>query len=123
MTETNSPGAAGQSLDTGAIIHSAAGIISLVMGALMYFHDWALPVFAGLMILSAVSAIAISWRSNAWVPGHWLAMLPLAGILIGYFFSGWGYTLAYICLWVAFVHFVIRGVQKLRESKPGTGKI
>ena len=117
MTDNNGSEAYGQSLDMGAIIHSSAGIISLVMGGLMYVYDWALPIFGGLMILSATSAIAISWRSNAWVPGHWLAMLPVAGIAIGYFFASWGYTLAYVCLWIAFVHFVIRGVQAMRESK------
>ena len=118
MTDKHSPGNAQPTLDAGAVIHSSAGIISLVVGGLMYFYAWALPVFAGLMILSAVSAIAISWRSDAWVPGHWLAMLPVAGILVGYFLADWGYTLAYICLWIAFVHFVVRGMQKMRESKP-----
>jgi len=117
MTDKNESDTQGQTLDMGAIIHSSAGIISLVMGGLMYVYDWALPIFAGLMILSAVSAIAISWRSNALVPGHWLAMLPVAGIVIGYFFSSWGYTLAYVCLWIAFMHFVIRGVQAVRASK------
>jgi hypothetical protein len=116
MRDKNPPETTGQTLDIGAIIHSSAGIICLLMGALMYFYAWALPVFSGLMILSAVSAIAISWRSDAWVPGHWLAMLPVAGIAIGYFLADWGYTLAYICLWIAFVHFVIRGVQAMRAS-------
>ena len=116
MSDKNSPDAAGQALDIGAIIHSSAGIICLLMGALMYFYAWALPVFSALMILSAVSAIAISWRSDAWVPGHWLAMLPVAGIAIGYFLADWGYTLAYICLWIAFLHFVVRGVQAMRAS-------
>ena len=117
MADAQGPGAAKSKLDAGAIIHSSAGIISLVAGALMYFYDWALPVFAGLMILSAVSAVAISWRSDAWVPGHWLAMLPVAGIAIGYYLADWGYTLAYICLWIAFIHFVVRGVQKVREGR------
>lgn len=117
MTDKNDLETQRQTLDMGAIIHSSAGIISLVMGGLMYVYDWALPFFAGLMILSAVSAIAISWRSKAWVAGHWLAMLPVAGIAIGYFYANWGYTLAYACLWVAFVHFVIRGAQAMRESK------
>ncbi|NCF20191.1 MAG: hypothetical protein GWP63_18305 [Haliea sp.] len=107
----------GQTLDVGALIHSSAGIISLVLGGLMYFYGWAQPIFAGLMILSAVSAIVISWRSDAWVPGHWLAMLPIIGIAIGYSLADWGFTLAYVCLWIAFLHFVIRGVQALRESK------
>jgi hypothetical protein len=117
MTDKSSPEAQGQALDIGALVHSSAGIISLLMGALMYFYDWALPIFAGLMILSAVSAVAISWHSNAWVPGHWLAMLPVAGIAIGYFIADWGYTMAYIFLWIAFAHFVIRGVQAMRETK------
>jgi len=116
MSDKNSSDAAGQTLDIGAIIHSSAGIICLLMGALMYFYAWALPVFSALMILSAVSAIAISWRSDAWVPGHWLAMLPVTGIAIGYFLADWGYTLAYICLWIAFVNFVVRGVQAMRAS-------
>jgi len=117
MNDNSTPEATGQKLDVGALIHSSAGIISLLMGGLMYVYAWALPVFSGLMILSAVSAIAISWRSDAWVPGHWLAMLPVAGIAIGYFLADWGYTLAYICLWIAFTHFVIRGVQAMRADK------
>ena len=115
MTESVDPDTQEQGVDIGALIHSGAGIIALVMGGLMYSYDWALPIFAGLMILSAVSAVAISWHSDAWVPGHWLAMLPVIGIVIGYFFANWGFTLAYICLWIAFIHFVIRGVQKMRE--------
>ncbi|MEP5566496.1 MAG: hypothetical protein ABJN62_01555 [Halioglobus sp.] len=103
-------------LDLGALIHSAAGIIALVLGGLMYTRDWALPLFSGLMILSAVSAVWISWRQDAWVPGHWLAMLPIIGIALGYFIAPWGYTLAYVCLWIAFLHFVIRGAQKLKEQ-------
>ena len=103
-------------LDIGALIHSAAGILALVMGGLMYFHAWALPVFAGLMLLSAVSAILISWRMDAWVPGHWLAMLPVVGIAVGYLYADWGFTVAYVCLWVAFIHFVVRGMQKMAES-------
>ena len=118
MNENESSTGDEQGLDMGVLIHASAGIISLVMGALMYFYDWALPIFSGLMILSAVSAIAISWRSDSWVPGHWLAMLPIIGILIGYFLAGWGYTLAYVCLWIAFAHFVIRGIQMARERKP-----
>ena len=44
-------------------------------------------------------------------------MLPIIGIAIGYFLADWGYTLAYVCLWIAFVHFVIRGMQKMREGQ------
>ena len=47
---------------------------------------------------------------DAWVPGHWLAMLPVIGIGVGYLYAQWGFTFAYICLWIAFTHFVIRGI-------------
>ena len=104
-------------LDLGAVIHSGAGIIALVLGGLMYFYSWALPLFAGLMILSAISAVWISWAQDAWVPGHWLAMLPVIGVLVGYLFAPWGYTLAYVSLWIAFIHFIIRGAQKMRAEQ------
>jgi hypothetical protein len=97
-------------IDVGALIHAGAGILALVVGGLMYFYAWALPVFSGLMLLSALSAIIISWRMDAWVPGHWLAMLPVIGIGVGYLYAQWGFTFAYICLWIAFTHFVIRGI-------------
>ena len=121
MTEPENIHAGGAKLDIGALVHSSAGIIALVLGGLMYTYPWALHAFSGLMILSAVSAIWISWRQDAWVPGHWLAMLPVVGVAIGYFFAFWGYTVAYICLWIAFIHFVIRGVQQLREQSKDTG--
>jgi len=117
VTEENE-GSAGQGgLDVGALVHSSAGIISLVAGGLMYTYGWALALFSGLMILSAVSAVLISWRDDAWVPGHWLAMLPVLGVGAGYFGIEGGYTFAYICLWIAFAHFVIRGVQTMRAAK------
>lgn len=97
-------------VDVGAVIHATAGILALVLGGLMYFYAWAEPVFSSLMLLSAVSAIIISWRMDAWVPGHWLAMLPVIGVGVGYLYSQWGFTLAYICLWIAFTHFVVRGI-------------
>lgn len=103
-------------LDLGAIIHSGAGIVALLLGGLMYFYSWALLLFAGLMILSAISAVWISWAQNAWVPGHWLAMLPIIGVLMGYLVAPWGFTVAYVCLWIAFIHFIIRGVQKMRAD-------
>ena len=103
-------------IDWGAVIHSIAGIISLVLGGLMYWYPWALNGFAGLMILSAGTAIYISWRDDAWVPGHWLAMLPVIGIIIGFGFSEWGFTFAYVTLWIAFLHFVIRGIQAMKDS-------
>ena len=100
-----------QEIDVGALIHAGAGIVALVAGGLMYFYAWALPVFSGLMLLSAVSAIIISWRMDAWVPGHWLAMLPVIGVGVGYLYAPWGFTFAYICLWIAFTHFVVRGIS------------
>ena len=112
MNEQNSE----SSVDVGALVHSSAGIIALVLGGLMYFYTWAQPAFAALMILSAVSAVWISWSQDAWVPGHWLAMLPMVGIAIGYSLADWGFTLAYVCLWIAFAHFVIRGVQMMRQE-------
>lgn len=116
MTE-NETTATESGLDIGALIHASAGIIALVLGGLMYSYSWALPLFSALMILSTVSAIWISWSMDAWVPGHWLAMLPIVGIGLGYFVAHWGYTLAYVCLWIAFIHFIIRGIQKTREEK------
>ena len=121
MPETNPTQSGESALDLGALIHSSAGIIALVLGGLMYAYSWALPLFASLMILSAVSAVWISWSQDAWVPGHWLAMLPIIGIGLGYFVAPWGYTLAYICLWIAFTHFIIRGIQKVRAQRQSEG--
>ncbi|MDG2048095.1 MAG: hypothetical protein P8J79_12865 [Halioglobus sp.] len=104
-------------LDLGALIHSGAGILALVLGGLMYFYAWALFLFAGLMIVSAISAVWISWAQNAWVLGHWLAMLPVIGVLVGYLVAPWGFTLAYVCLWIAFIHFIIRGVRTMRREQ------
>jgi hypothetical protein len=120
MTE-NETTANESGLDIGALIHASAGIIALVLGGLMYSYSWALPLFSALMILSTVSAIWISWSMDAWVPGHWLAMLPIVGIGLGYFVAPWGYTLAYVCLWIAFIHFIVRGIQKTREEKRAAG--
>ena len=49
-----------KALDVGAVVHASAGILALVTGGLMYVYAWAQPVFAGLMLLSALSAIIIS---------------------------------------------------------------
>jgi hypothetical protein len=86
------------SLPWDAIIHSTAGILALVAGGLMYSYTWALVLFSGLMILSAVSAIIIS------VVGGLLAV-PYA------------FTFAYACLWLAFIHFIYRGCVKIQEAK------
>ena len=63
MPETNSTKPGESVLDLGALIHSSAGIIALILGALMYAYNWALPLFASLMILSAVSAVWITTHS------------------------------------------------------------
>jgi hypothetical protein len=71
------------------------------------------------MIVAAVSAVYFSWKHSAWVTGHWLAMVPVTGVVLGYLGWQWGFTLAYASLWIAFIHFVYRGVQSMRaESQP-----
>ena len=103
-------------IDFGALAHAIAGISAVVLGALMYTRPWAQDVFSILMIFAAVSAVYFSWKHSAWVTGHWLAMVPVTGVVLGYLGWQWGYTLAYVTLWVAFIHFVIRGVQSLRAG-------
>ena len=98
------------------IIHTSAGFVSLALGALMYFMPWAVHAFSAMMVLSAVSAVIISWRTGAWVPGHWLAMAPVLGVTAGYSGFEWGFTVAYILLWIAFGHFIIRGIQAFRAA-------
>ena len=91
------------------IIHSGAGLVALVAGGLMGASDVARGLFSVLMAVSAISAILISWRHAAWVTGHWLAMLPVIGIGIGFSLADWGYDFAYATLWIAFLHFLYRG--------------
>lgn len=98
------------------IIHTTAGIVSLILGGIMYAIPWAVHAFSGMMVLSAFSAVIISWRMDAWVPGHWIAMAPVLGVAAGYAGYAWGFTVAYILLWIAFGHFIIRGIQSLREG-------
>lgn len=117
MAEENAIHDGGSKIDIGAVVHSSAGIIALVLGGLMYVYAWATPLFSGLMILSAISAVWISAMHNSWVLGHWLAMLPVIGIVIGYMGATWGFTLAYVCLWIAFGHFIERGVKQMREAR------
>ena len=103
-------------IDVGALTHAIAGISALVLGGLMYSRPWAQDVFSILMIIAAVSAVYFSGKHSAWVTGHWLAMVPVTGVVLGYL--GWqsGFTLAYVTLWIAFIHFVLRGVQSLRAG-------
>ena len=112
MSETRTP----SKIELGGITHSAAGIISLVIGGLMYWYGWAITAFSVLMVISAVSAMLISWRMDAWVPGHWLSMAPILGIAAGYAGVPGGFTFAYVCLWLAFLHFVRRGIQGMGAS-------
>jgi len=110
-------------IDVGALAHAIAGIASVVLGGLMYIRPWAQDAFSMLMIVAAISAVYFSWKHAAWVTGHWLAMVPVTGVLLGYLGWQWGFTLAYVTLWVAFIHFVIRGVQSLRASEAPDAKI
>ena len=105
-------------IDWGAFAHALAGISAVILGGLMYTRPWAQDVFALLMIVAAVSAVYFSWKHAAWVTGHWLAMVPVTGVAAGYLGWQWGFTLAYVTLWLAFIHFVIRGLQSLRGEKP-----
>ena len=103
-------------IDFGALAHAIAGISALALGGLMYTRPWAQDVFSILMMAAAVSALYFSWKHSAWVTGHWLAMVPVTGVVLGYMGWQWGYTVAYVTLWIAFIHFVIRGVQSLRAD-------
>ena len=105
-------------IDWGALAHAIAGVSAIIVGGLMYTRPWAQGVFALLMIVAAVSAVYFSWKHSAWVAGHWLAMVPVTGVAAGYLRWQWGFTLAYVTLWLAFIHFVIRGLQSLRGEKP-----
>ena len=116
MSDVPTDSAPQSGIDFGALAHAIAGISAVVLGGLMYTRAWAQEVFSILMIVAAVSAVYFSWKHSAWVTGHWLAMVPVTGVIVGY--VGWqrGFTLAYVTLWIAFIHFVIRGVQSLRAG-------
>ena len=116
MSDVPTDSAPQSGIDFGALAHAIAGISALVLGGLMYTRPWAQDVFSILMIVAAVSAVYFSWKHSAWITGHWLAMVPVTGVILGH--VGWqrGFTLAYVTLWIAFIHFVIRGVQSLRAG-------
>ena len=103
-------------IDFGALAHATAGISAVVLGGMMYTRPWAQDVFSILMIAAAVSAMYFSCKHTAWVTGHWLAMVPVNGVILGYMGWQWGYALAYVTLWIAFIHVVIRGMQSLRAG-------
>jgi len=116
MSDVPKDSAPQSGINFGALAHAIAGISALVLGGLMYTRPWAQDVFSILMIVAAVSAVYFSWKHSAWVTGHWLAMVPVTGVTRGYVGWQWGFTLAYVTLWIAFIHFVIRGVQSLRAG-------
>ena len=116
MSDVPTDSASQSVIDFGALAHAIAGISAVVLGGLMYTRPWAQDVFSILMIVAAVSAVYFSWKHSAWVTGHWLAMVPVTGVILGYVGWQWGFTLAYVTLWIAFIHFVIRGVQSLRAG-------
>ena len=107
-------------IDWGALAHGIAGVSAVILGGLMYTRPWAQDAFALLMIVAAVSAVYFSWKHSAWVTGHWLAMVPVLGVILGYAGWPWGFSVAYAALWVAFVHFVMRGLQSLRSDENTT---
>jgi hypothetical protein len=100
-----------KSLPWDVIIHSTAGILCLLVGGIMVLelYPWATTVFSALMLITFVSAVAISASTNSWVRGHFLAMTPILGVGLGYSGVDWGFLLAYGLLWLAFIHFVSRG--------------
>ncbi len=106
-------------LDLGAVIHSSAGVLCLVLGGLMYVDGlaWAVHAFAAMMMLTFVSALIISISTNSWVTGHYLAMTPVLGVILGYADFDWGFTLAYVLIWAAFLHFLWRGYQAVQAAK------
>ena len=116
MSDVPTDSAPQRGIDFGALAHAIAGISAVVLGGLMYTRPWAQDVFSILMIVAAVSAVYFSWKHSAWVTGHGLAMVPVTGVIVGYVGWQWGFTLAYVTLWIAFIHFVIRGVQSLRAG-------
>ena len=113
MSDIPTDSAPQSGIDFGALAHAIAGISAVVVGGLMYTSPWAQDVFSILTIVAAVSAVYFSWKHSAWVTGHWLAMVPVTGVILGYVGWQWGFTLAYVTLWIAFIHFVIRGAQSL----------
>ena len=109
----------GGKLDLGAVIHSSGGVLCLVLGGLMYLDGfaWAVHAFSAMMLLTFVSALLISIGANSWVTGHYLAMTPVAGVILGYADFDWGFTVAYVLIWAAFLHFVWRGYQAVQAAK------
>ncbi len=74
-------------------------------------YSWAREAFSAMMLLTFVSAVVISITTQSWVTGHYLAMLPVIGVALGYGGVAWGFSLAYGLIWTAFIHFLWRGYQ------------
>ncbi|HEY5678539.1 MAG TPA: hypothetical protein VIS55_00570 [Pseudomonadales bacterium] len=110
-------------LDVGALIHSSGGVLCLVLGGLMYLDGfaWAVHAFSAMMLLTFVSALIISINTDSWVAGHYLAMSPVVGVVLGYADFDWGFTVAYLLIWAAFLHFLWRGYQAVQAAKRESG--
>ena len=93
------------------IIHSTAGILSLVLGTMMVLDvfPWATDAFSIMMVIAFVSSVLISWWTSSWVRGHFLAMAPIFGITLGYLGVPFGFEVAFGLLCLAFAHFIYRG--------------
>ena len=93
------------------IIHSSAGILSLVLGAMMVLDvfPWATHAFSIMMLIAFVSSVLISRWTSSWVLGHFLAMAPIIGIALGYLGVPFGFEVAYGLLCLVFAHFIYRG--------------
>lgn len=94
------------------IVHSAAGILSLMLGVFMILDlfPWARDAFSIMMVITFVSAIIISCWTASWVRGHFLAMAPILGIMLGYAGVSLGFDIAFGLLCLALGHFVYRGL-------------
>ena len=90
MSDVPADSAPQSGIDFGALTHAIAGISAVVLGGLMYTRPWAKDAFSILMIVAAVSAVYFSWKHSAWVTGHWLAMVPVTGVVLGYLGWQWG---------------------------------
>ena len=84
------PGTQG-GIDFGALAHAIAGISAVMLGGLMCTRPWAQDIFSILMIVAAVSAVYFAWKHSAWVTGHWLAMVPVTGVILD--FMGWQWAI------------------------------
>ena len=103
-------------VDSGTLAHWLAGISAVVLSGLMYTRPREQDLFSILVIAAAVSAMYFTWKHSAWVTVHWLAMVPVTGVILGFMGWLWGYTLAYVTLWIAFIHSVVGGDQSLRAG-------